>query len=179
MITKNKMIQVQNRGQGGVGYTIPDMNNLHRDFQPNEIKTITYEELFKLAQVPGGAYILQNYLIIKDDEVVKAIFEEVEPEYSYTDEDVKRIMLQGSLDEFEDCLNFAPTGVIELIKSLAVSLPLNDISKRDLIQKKTGFSVNSAIELSKDEEPVEVVKPQRKAAVPTKVVRKAVKPESK
>ena len=181
MITRNKMIQVQNRGQGKVGYTIPDMNNLHRDFQPNEVKTITYEELFKLAQVPGGAYILQNYLIIKDDEVVKAIFEEVEPEYNYTDEDVKRLMLEGSLDEFEDCLNFAPIGVIELIKSLAVSLPLNDIGKRDLIQKKTGFSVTAAIELAKDEEVVEDTKPKRKAATPKSnaPIRKVVKPESK
>lgn len=181
MLTRNKMIQVQNRGQGGVGYTIPDMNNLHRDFQPNEIKTITYEELFKLAQVPGGAYILQNYLIIKDEEVVKALFEEVEPEYNYTDEDVKRLMLKGSLDEFEDCLNFAPVGVIELIKNLAVSLPLNDIGKRDLILKKTGFSVSSAIELAKTDEVVEEEKPKRKAATPTSKTptRKVVKPESK
>lgn len=183
MIDKNKIVVVQNRGQGRVGYNIPDLGNLQRDFQPNETKEITYEELFKLSQVPGGMYIIENYLIIKDDEVINSLLGEVEPEYNYTDADVKEIMLNGTLDEFEDCLNFAPTGVIELIKTLAVSLPLNDINKRELILKKTGFSVTNAIKNIEEEE-VEDNKPKRKAAVPnrktpapTTPVRKAVKPE--
>lgn len=183
MIDKNKIVVVQNRGQGRVGYSIPDLGNLQRDFQPNETKEITYEELFKLSQVPGGMYIIENYLIIKDEEVINSLLGEVEPEYNYTDADVKEIMLNGTLDEFEDCLNFAPTGVIELIKTLAVSLPLNDINKRELILKKTGFSVTNAIKNIEEEE-VEDNKPKRKAAVPNRKtaapstpVRKAVKPE--
>ena len=183
MIDKNKIVVVQNRGQGRVGYNIPDLGNLQRDFQPNETKEITYEELFKLSQVPGGMYIIENYLIIKDEEVINSLLGEVEPEYNYTDEDVKKIMIEGTLDEFEDCLNFAPTGVIELIKTLAVSLPLNDINKRELILKKTGFSVTNAIKNIEEEE-VEDIKPKRKAAIPNRKtvvsdtpVRKAVKPE--
>ena len=183
MIDKNKIVVVQNRGQGRVGYNIPDLGNLQRDFQPNETKEITYEELFKLSQVPGGMYIIENYLIIKDEEVINSLLGEVEPEYNYTDEDVKKIMIEGTLDEFEDCLNFAPTGVIELIKTLAVSLPLNDINKRELILKKTGFSVTNAIKNIEEEE-VEDTKPKRKAAIPNRKTvvsntptRKAVKPE--
>ena len=92
-------------------------------------------------------------------------------------------MQTGSLDEFEDCLNFAPKGVLDLIKQFAVALPLNDVAKRDLIQKKLNFSVASAIELAKVDE-VEVVEtPKRKAAVPkvgepTAPVRKVVKPST-
>ena len=76
-------------------------------------------------------------------------------------------------------MNFAPSGVLELIKDIAVKLPLNDVAKRDLILKKLGFSVANAIELTKDDVTEEVVKPVRKAAKPKaedKPVRKVVKP---
>ena len=163
---ENKKIKVQNRDFGSVGYTIPDLNNLHRTFQPNEIKIITYDELFKLSQVPGGDYIIANYLIIHDEEAVKELIGMIEPEYFYTEQDIVRLMQFGSVDEFEDCLNFAPLGVLELIKQVAVALPLNDVAKRDLIQKKLSFDVAGAIELAKTEE-VEVAEaPKRKAAVP-------------
>ncbi len=175
----NEKIKVQNRDFGTVGYTIPDLNNLHREFQPNEVKYIPFDELFKLYQVPGGAYILENYLIIDNQEVIDEIVGQVEPEYFYTETEIIDLMKNGSIDEFEDCLNFAPKGVLDLIKELSVRLPLNDVAKRDLILKKLGFSVASAIELAKtDEEVVDDVKPTRKAAAPKtpeRVVRKVVK----
>ena len=181
MIEDIKMIKVQNRDFGSVGYTIPDLNNLHRTYQPNEIKVIPYDELFKLSQVPGGDYIISNYLIVHDEEAAKELLGLVEPEYFYTEEDIINLMKNGSADEFEDCLNFAPKGVLELIKQLAVALPLNDVVKRDLINKKLNFNVANAIELAKTDE-VEVAEaPVRKAAKPKvedKPVRKVVKPSS-
>ena len=178
---EDRKIKVQNRDYGVVGYTIPDLNNLRRTFQPNEVKYIDFDELFKLYQVPGGAYIIENYLIINDDQAIKELIGGVEPEYYYTEAEVIRILKEGSIDEFEDCLNFAPKGVIDLIKDISVKLPLNDIAKRDMIFKKTGFNVTNAIEISKMDEPVESAdRPTRKAATPTrkteeKVVRKVVK----
>lgn len=181
MINDEKLISVQNRDFGSVGYTIPDLNNLHREFQPNEIKKIPYDELFKLSQVPGGEYIINNYLIIHDEEAINELVGEVEPEYFYTEDKIVDLMVNGSLDEFEDCLNFAPKGVLEIIKDVAVKLPLNDVAKRDLILKKLGFSVANAIEITKDDVREEVTKPARKAAKPKvedKPVRKVVKPSS-
>ena len=183
MVEESRRIKVQNRDFGSVGYTIPDLNNLHRTFQPGEVKVITFEELFKLSQVPGGEYIISNYLIVYDDEAIKELLGMIEPEYFYTEAEIVKLMQTGSLDEFEDCLNFAPKGVLDLIKQFAVALPLNDVSKRDLIQKKLNFSVASAIELAKVDE-VEVVEtPKRKAAVPkvgesAAPVRKVVKPST-
>ena len=81
MIDEKKMIKVQNRDFGSVGYTIPDLNNLHRTFQPNEIKVISYDELFKLSQVPGGEYIISNFLIIYDQEAIKELLGIIQPEY--------------------------------------------------------------------------------------------------
>lgn len=190
-MTNKTKINVQNRGFGSVGYTIPDLNNLHREFQPNEEKQITFEELFKLSQVPGGMYIIKNYFTIKNDEAVEYLLGEVEPEYFYTNEDIVHLMQYGSNDEFEDCLNFAPSGVIEVIKDLAVKLPLNDVAKRKMLFDKTGFNVEGALALLEDNEEEVVARPTRKAARPTvhgesgdvepqpqKIVRKVVKPAS-
>ena len=163
-MTNKTKIKVKNRSFGSVGYTIPDLNNLHREFEFNEEKELTYEELFKLSQIPGGMYIIENYLTIDNPEVVSALLGEVEPEYYYTSEDVTKLLQYGSLDQLEDCLNFAPGGVIDLIKEIAVKLPLNDVAKRDLISRKTHFNIAQAIEIAKDEEVEEVAAPTRKAA---------------
>lgn len=156
MLNKNTKIMVKNRNNGSIGYTIPDMHNLYRKFYANEKKEVSYEELQKLSYLPGGMYILQNYLVILDnDEARDAILGQVELEYSYTEDDVKNLLLNGSLDELLDCLDFAPAGVIELVKTLAVELEINDLSKRNAITNKTGFNINNAIEIkhiSKEEE---------------------------
>ena len=70
-----------------------------------------------------------------------------EIEYYYTKDDIKNIMINGTLDQFLDCLDFAPAAVKETIKEMAVDLPLNDIAKRDAILDKLGFNVTKAIEI--------------------------------
>ena len=54
-------------------------------------------------------------------------------------------MQTGSIEEFLDCLDFAPPGVIDLIKKLSVSLPLADIPKRQALKTKTGFDCDAAL----------------------------------
>ena len=68
-------------------------------------------------------------------------------EYHYSEEDVKQLMQTGSLDQFLDCLDFAPQVIKEMIKTLAVELPLNDVQKREAIKEKLGFDVTKAIEI--------------------------------
>ena len=58
MVDKDKIIKVTNRDKGSVGYIIPDLGNLNRQFQPGETKDLTFEELQKLSWIPGGMYIL-------------------------------------------------------------------------------------------------------------------------
>ena len=155
---KNTMVKIKNRDNAAVFYDIPEMNGLHRVFQPNEIKEVTLEELIKLSYEPGGMSLLRNNFVIGDPKAVAAILGQVEPEYNYTEADVRKLMLTGSLDEFLDCLDFAPEGVIEIVKSLAVNLPLNDVAKREAILQKTGFNVTQAIEIKRETE-AEVEKP--------------------
>ena len=121
---KSTLIKVLNRDNGAVGYAIPEMNGLKRIYQAGETKEITFEEIEKLSYIPGGMELLQDCLVILDnDEAIKKILGHVEPEYSYTKDDVINLMKNGSLDEFLDCLDFAPEGVKDLIKTLSVELP--------------------------------------------------------
>ena len=163
----NDLVKVQNRDNGSVGYTIPDLNNLHRTYQPNETKNITMDELRKLSYVPGGMEILRNYLVILDEEAREEILSDVEPEYYLTKDGVKKLLLEGSLDALLDCLDFAPSGVIDLVKDVAIEIELNDVKKRDAILNKTGFNVTNAINFNKETtDEVDKVKPVRRVGQP-------------
>ena len=154
---------------GNVTYIIPEMQNLQRTFSAREEKIVPFEELRRLMYVPGGRTLLEQYLIIKDKDVIEELGLDVEPEYFYNEEEIKDLFVNGSLDQFLDCLDFAPEGVIDMIKSLAVSLPLNDVAKRQAILDKTGFDVTRAIELGlTSNNPTENKKTGRRAAVPIK-----------
>ena len=147
MIDKNKMIKVINKFNGTVGYDVPEMG-VHRNFYPKESKEISFEELERLSFVPGGDVILRNYLEIVDEDAIMALFnEKPEPEYHYSENDIKQLLTTGTLDQFLDCLDFAPDVIKDMIKDLAVELPLNDMAKRQAIQDKLGFDVTKAIEI--------------------------------
>ena len=144
-------MKVRNRSTSTVTYSVPDLN-IKRIFVPGEIKEIPQEELGILAQQPGGRVILVEYLQVSKEDIKQLDVLEPEQEYFYSDEDVKRIMLYGSVDEFLDMLDFAPEGIIDMIKTYAVSLPLNDLYKVNALKEKTGFDSAKALEHSINEE---------------------------
>ena len=136
-----KMFNVKNRSTSVVGYTIPD-TGVRRSFAAGETKKISLEELEKLSYIPGGAALLANFLQIDKD---ANLMKNVEPEYHMSEQDVINLIKTGTLDEFLDALDFAPVGVIDLIKSLSVTVPLYDMQKRKALKDKTGFDVEAAI----------------------------------
>lgn len=149
-MNKDTAIKVLNRDNGAVVYSIPEMNGLTRVFHSGETKEITFEELQKLSYIPGGMELLQDSLVIlNNQEAIKELLGSVQLEYSYTKDDIIKLMKTGSLDEFLDCLDFAPQGVKDLIKTLSVELPLNDVAKRQAILDKLGFNVDNAIRIRK------------------------------
>lgn len=150
MLDNDYIVKVKNREPGTVGYTIHELNNLHRSFAPKETKEIKMSELRALSYLPGGAYILKNCLVINEPEAVKELVGDVEPEYFYDEARVKNLLLNGTLDELLDCLDFAPAGIVNLVKSLAVDLKLNDIQKRKAILDKTGFNIDSAVMVNEE-----------------------------
>lgn len=138
------MYNVKNRSAGVAVYKIPELG-IRRSFQPGEVKQISAEELEKLTYRPGGMAMLSNFLQIQSAEGLQRIGLNPQPEYHMSEQDIAKMMVSGSLDEFLDCLDFAPPGVIDLIKKLSVSLPLGDISKRKALKEKTGFDCDAAL----------------------------------
>ncbi len=146
-----KMVSVKNRSAGIVIYKIPD-RSITREFKVAEEKQIPYEELVWLSYQDGGRDLMENFLQIKDIAATESLDIHTEQEYFMSEEDVIKLLREGSLDALLDALDFAPEGVIHLIKDLSVSLPLYDMQKREAIQKATGFNVTAAIEYSRDDE---------------------------
>lgn len=168
MLLNDDKVIVRNRTNSVAGYRVPDLG-IRRVYQPGEKKEVTMDELRKLSYLPGGRYLLENQLIVENKEAVDELVNGVEPEYFYTDEQILKLFKQGTLDQFLDCLDFAPEGVIDSIKKLAVETKLNDVSKRKAILDKTGFDVTKAIEIEEAEkEPDEsdAAKPSRRATTP-------------
>lgn len=138
------MYNVKNRSAGVAVYKIPELG-IRRSFQPGEVKQISAEELEKLTYRPGGMAMLSNFLQIQSAEGLQRVGLNPQPEYHMSEQDIAKLLVSGSLDEFLDCLDFAPPGVIDLIKKLSVSLPLGDINKRKALKDKTGFDCEAAI----------------------------------
>lgn len=175
------LVEVRNRDSGTVGYSIPD-RGIWRNFAPGETKKISLDELQALQYVPGGEFTLKNLLMIKDRDALSALNVKTEPEYFYTEVEIKELLTKGTLDQLKDCLDFAPEGVIEIIKKMAVDMKLPDTEKREAIFQATGFNINNAImvntimdETDENEQddkkvrraaPIEDNKPQRRAATP-------------
>lgn len=138
------MYNVKNRSAGVATYKIPELG-IRRSFSPGETKKISAEELEKLTYRPGGMALLANFLQILEPEAISRIGLNPQPEYHMSERDIVNLMKDGSLDEFLDCLDFAPPGVIDLIKKLSVSLPLTDIQKTSALKAKTGFDCTAAL----------------------------------
>jgi hypothetical protein len=169
-MNKNTKIKVRNRSTGVVSYKIPDMNNFKRTFQPKEEKELPFDEVQKVAFIPGGNFVLQNYLVIENIEARDEVLGAVELEYNYTETDIEKLLISGSMDELLDCLDFAPKGVIDLLKVISVNIELNDMKKREVIQKKTGFNVHNAIKIKRESNEVteeEGAAPTRRVAAKT------------
>lgn len=143
---RNKLIKVVNRGTGPVGYHVPEMG-VRRQFQPREEKSIAFEELERLSYLPGGSKLMEKYLVIRDLEALKILQPNTEPEYFYDIKDIHRILTTASYEEFLDCLDFAPDGVIDILQEMAVEMEINDLNKRKALKKRTGLDITKAIEI--------------------------------
>lgn len=139
-----KTYKVRNRSAGQVTYLIPE-DGIRRSFAPGEVKSIAESELEKLTYQPGGSAILQGFLQLMEEEAIVKSGIKAEPEYHMSEADVIKLIKEGSIDEFLDCLDFAPVGVIDLIKKHAVAVPLYDMQKRAALKKKTGFDTDAAL----------------------------------
>ena len=139
-----KLCNVKNRSSSMVVYRIPE-DGIRRQFAPGESKKIYMSELEKLTYQPGGRALITNFLQITDESVTSNLNIHTENEYYMSEEQIAELIVNGSLDAFLDCLDYAPIGVIDLLKQYAVSIPMNDMEKRSALKEKTGFDVSVAL----------------------------------
>lgn len=162
-----KVTKIKNRSASQVIYTIPELG-IRREFAPGETKNIPYEELEKLTWQAGGRELLTSFLQVLGSKEIADLGIDAEPEYYMNETQIIELLKSGSFDAFLDCLQFAPTGVIDLVKTFSVELPLTDTRKIDALKEKTGFDVIKALEMKKlDQTPEEEVSEEKPAAAKT------------
>lgn len=149
MSDKEILFGLKNRSAGMVCYTVPDMG-IMRSFEPGELKKVTKEEIERLSYEAGGDLLLRDYLQIISPEIREDLGMETEPEYDLSETEIAELIVSGDMDHWEDALNFAPAGVIDLIKTLSTTIPLTDMNKAKMLKDKTGFDVMKAISLEEE-----------------------------
>ena len=143
-MSNEQIYNVKNRSAGIVVYNIPELN-VRRQFSPGEVKRISRQELEALSYRPGGKEIIGNYLQVRNVEILNDLNIHFEQEYFMDKDQVIELIKNGTDDQWIDALNFAPAGVIELIKLMSVEVPLADYNKRQYLKEKFGFDVDAAI----------------------------------
>lgn len=166
------LYDVKNRSVSMVVYSLPE-DGIRREFMPGEVKKIAHEELQKLSYQPGGRELMRDFLQIKNIKLREALDLRTEAEYDMSEEQIAEMILSGSQAQFLDCLDFAPAGVIDLIKALAIKLPMTDANKREALLEKTGFDVTRALANIKAEQETENSSSETK----TEVVNKSEAPK--
>lgn len=148
MVDNDTMILVRNFTGEKVVYKVPE-DNVRRQFAPFEEKWIAAGELRKLSFLAGGLSLILNYLSVQNQELAEefGVSEDLYThEYSWTKEDIDRVLTVGSLDELKDAFDFAPTGIVNTIINRAVELRIPDMNKREWISSVTGKDINRKIE---------------------------------
>lgn len=141
------MIQIKNRSTNECVYSIPELN-IRREFRPGEIREVEKQELVQLLYQAGAHQLLEDNFIINDAELAKQYFSVAEePEYWMQEEDIIELIKTGSQDKLLDFLDFAPQGAIGLLKQYAVTLPMTDMNKINILKENLGFDVNKILSL--------------------------------
>ena len=107
MLDKNTLVKITNRYDGMAGYEVADLG-INRLFMAGETKEVTMEEIRKLSYSIGGITLLKDFFVLDNPEAVAEILGTVEPEYFYTEVEIKELLTKGTLDQLKDCLDFAP-----------------------------------------------------------------------
>ena len=171
MAKKQYYYNVKNRSATTVLYKIPE-DNIRRRFTPGETKRISYEELLHLSYQPGGRELMANFLQIMEDKVNDSLGVHRENEYYMNEQQIIDLLKNGSIPAFEDCLDFAPIGVIDLVKRFAIDLPLTDTLKIRILKDKTGFDVEKALVNSEEDKVAESIEKKTETEKPAQTGRR-------
>ena len=166
-----RTVRIKNRSASQIIYTIPELG-IRREFSPGETKIIAFDELEKLNWQAGGRELMMSFLQVTENKAIEDLNIPTEVEYHMSEEQIIDLLLNGDLDAYLDCLEFAPVGVIDLIKLYAVELPLTDTRKIEALKEKTGFDAavaykNKMADLAPDDAAPAAQEEEKKPAAQT------------
>lgn len=150
-------MKVMNRDVGQTGYHLPELQ-IRRVFNVGEIKELKEEEILLLYNTDAGRLMLCQILQIQNKDFVREhIWPEAPIEYFWTKEQIRKCLEEDSVELFSETLDYAPEGVINILKDLAWRLPLTDLNKCNIMKTKLGFDPIKAHEVMTKEAPEVVV----------------------
>ena len=143
-IPDDTKVEVQNMTSGTLSYRLP--SGPYRFFSSNMRMTVTAGELRELATMQGGRVLLQSHLSVHNPELAREFgVDESTIEYTWTEEDIRRVLVEGDMDELLDALDFAPEGIVEELARKAVEWKIPDNNKIKAISEATNLDIASQI----------------------------------
>lgn len=153
-VTDATTVKVKNLVDYGVGYRI-DEDNVRRQFAPFEIKTLKAGELRKLNYSRGGHILLTHYLSVMNRDLAHEFGiddDSYDNEYNWDVAKVDKVLLSQPIEVLQDALDFAPRGILELIKDRAIALKIDSMDKRHAISKALDIDLNGMINIQQMQE---------------------------
>ncbi len=171
---KNTKIEVVSRYAGSIA--IKEMNTgIVRTWPKCGDKLyLTEENIYNLVMAPGGRTIVENYLIVKNAEVLEDIEVATEPEYHFEVKEITDLLTNGTEEELIDAINFAPKGVLELIKDISVEIQLPNMNKRKIVDDMLQVDITKMIEIANTESSTEAEVPTVKTRLAKEKAEKRV-----
>jgi len=146
-------MKVMNRDTGQTGYSLPELN-IRRVFNVGEIKELKEEEILALYNTDAGRLMLSHILQVQNKEfVIKNIWPDAPIEYFWTKEQIIKCLMEDSPELFAETLDYAPEGVINILKDLAWRTPITDLNKVQIMRQKLGFDPIKAHEVMTKQAP--------------------------
>lgn len=152
MTNKNRRIKVVNRSKGSLAYYIDTLRITRHWTSPGDYLNISISELLELKTAPGGMAILEDCLLIEDQEALKVLFPdiELEPEYNYGIEEVETLLYEADIEQLLDALDFAPKGVLDLIRLKSTEELPNTTAKIEAINERFKIDLNKMHEIHQE-----------------------------
>lgn len=149
----NRKVPVRSRTEGSVCYKLDSLRVARSWPKTGSVLQISIDELKELMVYPGGEYILRNLVIIEDEAArIEILGAEVQPEYNYTEDEIKYLLYEAEDNALLDCLDYAPIGVLELIKEFSLEKMPNTTAKIKAINQKLNINLNKIIEMMRDDD---------------------------
>nr|DAX32808.1 MAG TPA: hypothetical protein [Caudoviricetes sp.] len=178
----DELVTVTNITRSPIGYTLSS-NNVRRIIAGGATVKVTADELRNLNLESGGDVLIKDYLRVNNRNLALefGISEDLfDHEYNWDREKIDDVLLNGSMNEFLDALDFAPHRVIDMLVERAVELEAPDNNKLNALSKRTSLDIPSmvrnkhAYDENKEENTEEAPKTRRAAEnEPEKVARRA------